>query len=77
MTVDEKGNLYLTSAIGVQVFASSGEFIGTIKVPQQPANVAFGGPDGKILYITARTAVYKLPMQVRGVMAKGVVPIKS
>ncbi len=77
MTIDEKGNLYITSALGVQVFSPAGEFIGTIKIPQQPANVAFGGTEGKTLFVTARTGLYQVEMQVRGVPTKGVVPLKK
>jgi gluconolactonase len=66
LTVDVKGNLYITSALGLQVFDPSGKKLGTIALPEQPANVTFGGPDGKTLYVTARTSVYTVPMEVAG-----------
>lgn len=66
MTLDEKGNLYLT-ARSVLVFDAAGRQLGSIRVPENPTNVCFGGPDRKLLFITARTAVYTLQMQVAGV----------
>ena len=65
-TIDEHGNLYLTTALGVQVFSPSGEALGVIEVPEQPSNCTFGGPDGKTLYVTARTSLYSFPMLVKG-----------
>ncbi len=75
MTVDELGNLYITAATGVQVFSAGGEYLGTIKVPQQPANVIFAGMEGKTLYMTARTGLYRVEMKVRGWQPKGTVPV--
>jgi gluconolactonase len=65
-TIDEHGNLYLTTGLGVQVFSPQGEALGVIEVPEQPANCTFGGPDGKTLYVTARTSLYAFPMLVKG-----------
>jgi gluconolactonase len=66
LTIDVKGNLYITSAIGLQVFDASGKFLGNIKFPEQPANVTFAGPGNKTLYVTARTSLYTVPMEVAG-----------
>ena len=66
LTVDTLGNLYITSALGVQVFSPTGKLLGIIEVPEQPANVSFGGPENKTLYITARTGLYKCEMKVAG-----------
>lgn len=66
LTIDTKGNLYITSALGLQVFDSAGKMLGIIAVPEQPANVTFGGPDNKTLYITARTSLYTIPTQATG-----------
>lgn len=66
MAVDSEGNLYITTHIGVQIFSADGAAIGVLKPPQQPANVAFGGPDRKTLYITARTGLYKVKMPIAG-----------
>jgi gluconolactonase len=66
LTVDVKGNLYITSQLGLQVFDPAGKLLGVIKVPEPPANVTFGGPDFKTLYVTARTSLYTIPMEVAG-----------
>ena len=62
---DELGNIYLTGG-GINVYSPAGEKIETIKVPEGPANLKFGGPDRKTLFITARTGFYAVPMRVRG-----------
>jgi gluconolactonase len=64
--MDGKGNLYITSALGLQVFNPSGELLGIITLPEQPANVKFGGADLKTLYVTARTSLYTVPMEATG-----------
>ena len=67
MTLDNHGNVYLTGN-GVTVFNKKGEEILQIPVPQKwTANVTFGGPDQKILFITAMNSVYTLEMNVNGV----------
>lgn len=66
MAVDQQGNVYITSATGIQVFSPAGEMLGTISVPEQPANVTFGGQDNKTLYITARTGLYRCSVPVAG-----------
>lgn len=59
-TVDRVGNVYITSQRGVQVFDASGRFLALIRVPESPSNVAFGGQEGRTLYITARTSLYSV-----------------
>lgn len=66
LTVDTKGNLYITSALGVQVFDPSGKLLGIIEFPEQPANCTFAGKDNKTLYATARTSLYAVPMEATG-----------
>jgi gluconolactonase len=66
MTLDAEGNLYLTGK-GVTVFNSNGKQIEHIDVPEPwTANVAFGGKDRKLLFITASESVYGLKMRVKG-----------
>jgi len=62
---DELGNIYLTGG-GVTVYGPDGSKLETIAVPEGPANLKFGGPDKKTLFITARTSFYSVPMRVRG-----------
>jgi gluconolactonase len=66
LTVDSKGNLYITSGLGLQVFDPSGKMLGIIAFPEQPANVTFGGPDLRTLYVTARTSLYTVRMDATG-----------
>lgn len=64
--MDTTGKLYLTTRRGVQVFSPGGKHLGTIEIPQQPANCTFGGPNRQTLYVTAQSSVYAVPMQAVG-----------
>jgi gluconolactonase len=66
LTVDVKGNLYITSALGLQVYDPAGKLLGIIKFPEQPANCTFGGPENKTLFATCRTSLYSVPMEIAG-----------
>ena len=66
MTIDNKGNVYLTSG-KIWVYNPKGELIKEIETPEKPANICFGGKQRNILFITARTSVYTLKMKVKGV----------
>ena len=59
MKVDAKGNLYTTGPGGVWVLSPTGTHLGTIAPPETPANCAWGD-DGKTLYMTAVTSVYRV-----------------
>ena len=66
MKVDQKGNLYCTGPGGIWVFSPDGKHLGTIRPPEVPANLAWGDRDGKTLYITARTGLYRVRTNVAG-----------
>ncbi len=66
VSIDSKGNLYITSELGIQVFNVEGKLLGIIEFPEQPANVTFGGPEMKTLYVTARTSLYSVEMEIKG-----------
>jgi gluconolactonase len=66
LAVDKAGNVYVAGADGVVVFDNTGASLGTITVPEQPANCTFGNADGKTLYITARTGLYSIRLNVPG-----------
>ena len=68
MKVDAQGNVYATGPGGVWVFAADGKRLGVIKTPETPSNVGWGD-DGKTLYITAVTSVYRIKLQVAGMKA--------
>jgi gluconolactonase len=74
MTIDDRGNVYLTgrgpgaTGKGVTVFDKTGKQIEHIDVPEQwTANVCFGGKDGRMLFITATKGFYGIRMNVKGV----------
>ena len=67
MAIDRNDRVYITTVTGVQVFDAKGQYLGTIKVGRQPANVAFAGPDKQTLYITAREGLYRVQMLAKGV----------
>ena len=64
--VDRSGNLYVTGPKGIWVWDASGNHLGTIVIPEQPANLTWGGKDHRTLYITATTSVYRLEMKTQG-----------
>ena len=66
MCVDEQGDIYATGDTGVTVWSPQGVLLRTIVVPEVPANVCFGGPDFKTLFITARTSLYAVELAVAG-----------
>ena len=69
MTLDERGDVYLTGAHGVTVYDPAGKKIAQIPVPEErtTANLCFGGRDRKLLFITATKGVYVIKMRVKGV----------
>lgn len=66
MKVDIEGNIYV-AASGVEVFDRAGRALGAIKVPEGPANVSWGDDDGKTLYITASTGLYRIRLNIAGI----------
>ena len=64
--VDRLGNLYVTGPKGIWVWNPAGRHVGTIVIPEQPANLAWGDSDYSTLYITATTSVYKLHTRAHG-----------
>ena len=63
--VDSQGNLWSSGPGGLWVFSPEGKHLGTLKLPEQPANCNWGD-DGKTLYITAQTSVYRIKLSVMG-----------
>ena len=67
MTLDEKGNVYLTGK-GVTIYNPEGKKIGHIPIDEPwTANLCFGGKNKDVLFITASTAIYTVKMNVKGV----------
>src|SRR5215467_5094471 len=64
--VDKDGNLYGSGPGGVWIISPEGKHLGTIKVPERVSNVAWGDADGKTLYITASTSLYRIKLSATG-----------
>src|SRR5687768_5957486 len=60
LKVDARGNVFSTGPGGVWVCRPDGTLLGRIVLPELPANLAWG-EDGSVLYVTARTSVYRVP----------------
>jgi gluconolactonase len=60
MKVDKQGNIYAAGPGGVWVLTPDGKHLGTIRPPENPANLAWGDADAKMLYFTAVTGLYRL-----------------
>ena len=66
MKVDVEGRVYCTGPGGCWVFDAEGEFLGMIRLPEIPANCAWGGPDNRTMFFSASTSVYSLRMKTAG-----------
>jgi gluconolactonase len=66
MKFDRDGNLYVTGPEGIWVWNANGEHLGTIVMPEQPANLTWGDADYGTLYITATHSLYKLRTNTHG-----------
>lgn len=69
MKVDERGNLWTSARDGIRVYSPEGALLETVAFPEKPANCAFGGTDGKTLYVTARRGLYRVACGVAGLAA--------
>jgi gluconolactonase len=67
MKIDQKGNIYGAGPGGVWVLTPEGKHLGTIHPPENPANLAWGDADGKTLYFTAVTGLYRLRVNIPGI----------
>jgi len=67
LKVDERGNVYVSGPGGVWILAPDGRHLGTLRLPELPANFAWGDADGRTLYLTARTSIYRVRLDVAGV----------
>ena len=63
MKCDQRGNIWVTAPGGVWVYSPAGELLGKVRVPELVANLAWGGPDFRTLYLTATHSVYAIPVK--------------
>jgi gluconolactonase len=69
MKVDQDENIFVTGPKGIWVWDPQGHHLGTIAMPEQPANLTWGEKDYRTLYITATTSVYRLQTSTRGYLS--------
>jgi gluconolactonase len=67
MKVDQKGNVYAPGPGGLWIMSPAGKHLGTISIPERFTNLAFGDADGKTLYLTAQTSVYRIRLKIPGI----------
>ena len=65
--VDVRGNLYVSGPGGLWILSPEGKHLGTIVGPEHPHNLAWGDGDGRTLYLTAQTGLYRIRLNVPGV----------
>ena len=64
MKCDADGNVWVTGPGGIWVFAPDGDHIGRLRIPELAANLAWGGPDFRTLFVTATRSVYTVPTRI-------------
>ena len=65
--VDLRGNLYVSGPGGLWIISPDAKHLGTIIAPKHPHNMAWGGDDGKTLYMTAQGSLYRMPLNISGI----------
>ncbi|HVY37979.1 MAG TPA: SMP-30/gluconolactonase/LRE family protein [Polyangia bacterium] len=66
LKVDRRGNVYVAGPGGLLIVSPEGKHLGTIRFSEQPANLAWGDADRQTLYVTARTGLYRVRLNVAG-----------
>jgi gluconolactonase len=67
LKVDREGHVYVSGPGGVWILSPEGTHVGTLRVPELPANFTWGDADGRTLYLTARSGIYRIRMRIPGV----------
>lgn len=65
--VDREGNVYVSGPGGIWILSPGGKHLGTIIAPLNPHNFAWGDDDGKTLYMTAGSRLYRMRLGIPGV----------
>jgi len=68
LAVDRAGRVYAGVAEGAGVWSPDGERLGTIPTPKPCANIAFGGRDGRTLYLCATASVHAIALRTPGIL---------
>jgi gluconolactonase len=64
--VDRLGNVFVSGPRGLWVFSPEGKHLGTVRAPEHPHNMAWGGADGQTLYLAAQSSIYRMRVNNRG-----------
>jgi gluconolactonase len=64
MKCDAQGNVWCTGPGGVWIYSHKGELIGKLRIPEQTANLTWGGADFRTLFLTATHSVYSVTTKV-------------
>lgn len=64
--VDQRGNVYVSGPGGLWILDKTGKALGILRGPEHPHNLAWGDADGRSLYLTAETGVYRLRLNITG-----------
>jgi len=67
LKVDTQGYIYATGPGGIWIISPQGKHLGTIKPNEVPANCHWGDADGKTLYMTAKSGLYRIRLNIPGV----------
>ncbi|MGY1616754.1 SMP-30/gluconolactonase/LRE family protein [Geodermatophilus sp. SYSU D00691] len=67
LKVDRDGNVYVCGPSGIWILTAQGHHRGTLHLPESPHNLAWGDADGRGLYITALTSIYRIRTRVPGI----------
>jgi gluconolactonase len=67
MKVDQQGNLFVSGPGGLWILSSDGRHLGTIRPPEHPHNLAWGGADGRTLFMAAQTGIYCIRLSISGI----------
>jgi gluconolactonase len=65
--VDRAGHVYVSGPGGLWILSPEGRHLGTLRGPEHPHNMAWGDADGRTLYLTARTGLYRVRLGVPGI----------
>ncbi len=67
LKVDQRGNLYVSGPGGLWILSPEGKHLGTLRGPEHPHNMAWGDDDGRTLYLTAQTSLYRVRLNIPGI----------
>lgn len=67
LKVDQQGNVYVCGPGGIWILSSEGKHLGTITPPEEAHNLAWGDDDGRTLYVTALSSIYRIRLNVAGI----------